>query len=118
MNTLPAGKYWIGDPCYVLTEDFFNWMKFCDRCFEGDESGRKNEGVIDHQGILFAYFGTAHGDGSYDDNEGNEYGVDAGMISCIPVESLRNVNEIFGTVHEFTKPFDCYYDDNMKLGEI
>jgi hypothetical protein len=117
MKTLPAGKYWIGDLCYVLSHDDskFNWREFCDFCFMDDETGRKNEGIVTHQGITFAYFGTAHGDGCYNDQFGNEYGVDAGMIGCIPVASIIDKDGLsLGTVHEFSKPFTASYSEYDK----
>jgi hypothetical protein len=87
---LEAGKYWIGDPCYVLDDTGvdFNWSEFVDFIFKGDPSGRLNEGVVQHQGIRFGFFSTAYGDGGYYDNRGNEYGVDAGMIACIPYDLI------------------------------
>jgi len=117
MTTLPAGKYWIGDPCYVLSHDDskFNWGEFCSFCFKDDSTGRKNEGIVTHQGITFAYFGTAHGDGCYNDQYGNEYGVDAGMIGCIHVASVIDKNGLgLGTVHEFNEPFTASYDEYDK----
>lgn len=121
-KTLPAGKYWIGDPCYVLDKrdtptENFRWDQFVDFCFDGDPTGRKNEGIVDHQGITFAFFGTEYGDGCYPDNLGNHYGVDAGMIGCIPVDNIE-VNSL-GTVHTFDKDFDCEYDNGtIRFGHV
>ncbi len=112
---LPAGKYWIGDPCYVIGNNEFNfdWDKFCDASFNGDPSGRLNEGVVDQQGIRFAYFGTKHGDGGYTDGKGNGYGVDAGIIGCIPEAFIHDHDEAkrLGHFHQFDSDFDCKYDD-------
>ncbi len=116
MNTLPSGKYWIGDPCYVMGHDDnkFNWGEFCSFCFKDDPTGRKNEGIVTHQGITFAYFGTAYGDGRYLDQFGNEYGVDAGMIGCIPVDSVIDKEGLgLGTVHEFKGSFIAEYDNGI-----
>jgi hypothetical protein len=117
MTTLPAGKYWIGDPCYVLSHDDskFNWGEFCSFCFKDDKTGRKNEGIVTHQGITFAYFGTAYGDGCYNDQFCNEYGVDAGMIGCIPVDSVIDKDGLgLGTVHEFKRSFTASYEEYDK----
>jgi len=119
MRKLSAGKYWIGDPCYVLDnrEDNstkgFDWDVFCSFCFDNDPSGRCNEGIIDHQGIKFAFYGTANGDGQYNDNEGNSYGVDAGCLACIPVESLKGVDLKLGHVHDFEYDFQTDYDEGL-----
>jgi hypothetical protein len=128
MTKLPKGKYWVGDPCYVLDHNSldlnFNWQTFCDFCFKDDPSGRKNEGVVDHQDIRFAFHGTAYGDGSYHDKDGNEYGVDAGCISCIPMEAIEGkadpewMNRL-GTVHEFKSDFtSSYCDGTITFGHV
>ena len=119
MNKLPAGKYWIGDPCYVLDDDNgdFDWGTFCRFCFQGDSSGRKNEGIVTHQGITFAYFGTAYGDGAYVDQEGNLYGVDAGMLGCIPIDHAGYCH--LGDIHDFPEPFSCNYNNGtITFGHI
>ena len=118
MGILSAGKYWIGDPCYVLGRKTtkFDWNEFCNFCFDGDPSGRKNEGVVTHQGITFAFYGTAHGDGGYYDLAGNEYGVDAGLLACIPLESIPNATEEemdLGHIHEFEDEFETSYRDGL-----
>jgi hypothetical protein len=115
---LEAGKYWIGDPCYVLDDTGvdFNWSEFVDFIFKGDPSGRLNEGVVQHQGIRFGFFSTAYGDGGYYDNRGNEYGVDAGMIACIPYDLIaphftdEDLNDL-GKIHDFKENFSAIYDD-------
>jgi hypothetical protein len=122
-SILRAGKYWIGDPCYVLDEHIsFNWDEFVTECHKDDPTGRKNEGVVDHQNITFAFFGTEYGDGYYSDNEGNGYGVDAGILGCIPVEKIENSlieNSFFGTIHEFEEDFVCTFDDGtISFGDI
>jgi hypothetical protein len=129
--TLPAGKYWIGDPCYVLdvrdseTNGLeFDWNEFVNFCFDGDNSGRKNEGVVDHQNVRFAFHVTAHGDGCYYDQFDNQYGVDAGMIGCVPYDILAtdgNDSELerLGTIHEFKNEFESSYDEGeIKFGHI
>lgn len=80
---IPKGEYFLGDPCYcfgkkwsdILDEtDFFNRSKVMET-----EAGPK---------ILMA-FNTAHGDGTYEDQYGNEYSVDAGLIGLVPVEIIE-----------------------------
>jgi hypothetical protein len=50
-----------------------------------------------------------YGDGEYFDNDGRNYGVDAGSIGCFPVEDLGSDPEglDLGHVVEFGKDFDC-----------
>jgi hypothetical protein len=127
ITKLPAGKYWIGDPCYVLADKEgidFDWNEFCRFCFDGDDSGRSNEGVVDHQGIEFAFHGTAWGDGCYSDEYGNSYGVDAGVLGCIPIEAIEGKIDPewmyrLGTVHDFEDDFESSYNDGtITFGHI
>jgi len=127
MTILLAGKYWIGDPCYVLGHDHpelnFKWDEFCDYCFEDDSPGRSNEGIIDHQGIIFAHYGTACGDGQYYDQYGNGYGVDAGMIGCIPYDKISSIGDAelnrLGHIHTFSYDFETsYHNGTIGFGKI
>lgn len=77
METLPAGDYYMGDPCYVIAEEL--WDKFCDAYQAVDD------GVFEFEGHKVFVCSTQYGDGSYYDNLGKEYGVDAGIIGLIPV---------------------------------
>ena len=59
---------------------------------------------------------TAFGDGTYFDEAGNEYPVDAGMIGAVPAEFTDNLTDRSGTWMEgvrrvtFDVPFECRYD--------
>ena len=103
--SMPAGRYYIGDLCYVMSDD--EWDEFCsitikrDECLDGEFSLR--------DGRRFATYGTRWGDGEYQDNYGNSYGVDAGLIGCIRVEDIRaekygNIERL-GAIHEFATDF-------------
>jgi hypothetical protein len=88
---MPAGKYFIGDLCYVMHDV---WDEVCGFDFEGEftlKDGRKA-----------ASFFTLHGDGSYSSNIGTTHCVDSGSIGCILVNDIR----------------DDSYDDIEKLGAI
>jgi hypothetical protein len=88
--TMPAGKYYIGDLCYVLNQPG-EWDEFCKltitaaKCLDGE--------FILPDGRRFATYGTAYGDGQYPDNQGNSYGVDAGLIGCILMSDIPSVSE-------------------------
>lgn len=87
MNKMPAGKYWVGDLCYVMHDE---WDEFCDVTIDGN---RCLNGVFTlKDGRKFASFGTAYGDGYYKDNVGRGYGVDAGLIGCILLKDIDQVN--------------------------
>lgn len=102
--TMPAGKYYIGDLCYVMHDE---WDEFCNITIKDNE-------VLDGEftladGRRFATYGTAYGDGAYPASNGSTLGVDAGLIGCIRVEDIRasdSNNIALGTVVEFTAPFE------------
>jgi len=82
---LAAGKYWVGDPCYVFPND--NWSDFCNVMMGGHGN------VYVENGIKFFVAGTAHGDGEYELRlNGDTIGqcpVDAGMLSVVPAALLK-----------------------------
>lgn len=84
---LPAGKYIIGDPCYLFDD---NWSDILDDndYFECD----LDKQVINGLGV--AVMPTEHGDGSYYDSDEFEYGVDAGLIGIMPYELLTWENKM------------------------
>lgn len=105
--TMPAGKYWIGDLCYVLHSE---WHEVCDLTISNDESLDGEFNLKD--GRRFAIFGTAYGDGSYKDQVGKEYGVDAGIIGCILLDSIDLTNKDndleLGHIYDFDHSFQPY----------
>ncbi len=102
------GKYLVGDLCYVMHPQ---WKEVCDLMFATDG------GVLDGEfnlanGVRFSVQSTAYGDGTYYDEEGRKYPVDAGLIGCIRVEDVQDpeswmegMNEV-----EFAYPFTIMYD--------
>ena len=112
MEKLPSGKYWIGDLCYVMENE---WDEVCGLMFP-DNFPEGVQGIFTlKDGRKFAAFRTAYGDGRYYDREGNEYGVDAGLIGCILVDDIdksdpdnvRGIEEL-GHIHTMSKPFIPY----------
>jgi hypothetical protein len=96
---LPAGEYYIGDLCYVLSDDVY------DNVFGGTgyESGLYQEKGT---GRTFLVNGTAYGDGEYTGSDGNKFAVDAGIIGICP-KSLMAKNDGGGHMYTFRKPVDC-----------
>ena len=72
---LPAGRYWIGDPCYVIDEN--QWDGFLEE--------------VDCEETLFQFnnldvvCAETNGDGCWD-FDGKTYGIDAGLMAVIPAE--------------------------------
>lgn len=82
---MPLGKYYIGDLCYVLSDE--EWEQVCritivgNKCIEGEfnlPDGRR-----------FAMYNTAYGDGLYKDGNDREYSVDSGTIGCILLDDIK-----------------------------
>jgi hypothetical protein len=109
---MPAGKYYVGDVCYVLEND---WDEVCNFLFRKEGKDRGGESQLEN-GAKYAVYSTAWGDGSYEDNKGNYYGVDAGVIGCIKVDDLYKIGEApsdLGTIHEFQNDFETGYDNGI-----
>lgn len=102
-HTLPAGKYYLGDPCYSFQKSHSRWIKALETSEYFDKpytEPRKGTAVA---------FNTAYGDGRYRDNKGNSYPVDAGMIGLVPVRMADCLPTGVQLV-EFTGPVECYKD--------
>jgi hypothetical protein len=113
---LPAGTYYIGDLCYVVDKaNGFDWGDFLDATLHNAENitdGRgTSDGYFEYEGTHFFSSHTAYGDGSYEDQEGRNYTVDAGLIGCWPVTGLGADPKMpvpeHGQVVTFAKPFTC-----------
>lgn len=114
-NTMPPGKYWIIDPCYVIAND--DWHSFLDftNYFNGNASDSKDRyGLYEYNGHRVAVCSTAWGDGGYQDQYGNQYSVDAGCIGVVPLELVANDENyhlgVRGHYVEFDEPFEVEYD--------
>lgn len=135
-NLLPKGDYVITDPCYVLSDENYDKLIYSET--DVDEKGNKKFEPLDGVGkinetLLFSH-GTLWGDGSYDDGDGYQYGVDSGQIGCIPMELVDKdkLKEVDGKrtrkdgstfylirkIH-FPKNFKCSYEYGVfKIGDI
>lgn len=112
---VPAGEYYLGDPCYFFTSD--DWGKVLSTCHTfSDPIGKSPNG----RPVLG--FGTAYGDGAYRGSDGFEYGVDAGMIGLIPVDGItRDRAEVERLCNKVKFPAKtiCSNDEGrMKFGAI
>lgn len=79
---VPAGKYFLGDPLCAFPDDA-RWNRLLDSCgvFQASPVG-----AVD--GMQVVAFHTAHGDGSYECEEG-EVAVDSGLIGLVPASAAR-----------------------------
>lgn len=87
---MKAGRYFLGDPCYVITSE--KWREVCDKSSKSD--------IFEISNIELFMSGTKYGDGSYEDNFGNEYGVDSGTLGCIPLQLCQRKDLVFSDVYD------------------
>jgi hypothetical protein len=113
-KTFSKGTYYIGDPCYVVSDD--NWDKLLDNTdfFQNEDQSYKGYQILAGD--------TAYGDGTYTDNYRREYGVDAGLIGIFPIEAVDNkygnVEEL-GSIVEFEEDFVVEINNGVfKFGNI
>jgi hypothetical protein len=85
------------------------WDEVCHLMFRGRNDHGCNEGEFElKDGRRFASYTTKYGDGSYYDQYGHTYGVDAGLIGCIAVDDIRQETARMldlGAVIEFKSDF-------------
>lgn len=135
---LKQGRYFVGDPCYVLTEENgFDWDDVLDktRFFnlyphkkgnrDPNNTNPKHEqhGEFDYKGMNLCVSSTAWGDGGFSDQFGNGYSVDSGCIGAVPLESIPHSDyewlKDLGHVHEFKEDFTIsYIDGKITIGDI
>jgi hypothetical protein len=111
---LPAGKYYVGDLCYVMHEE---WDEVCGLFFKGRTDHGCNQGeFMLKDGRRFACYNTRWGDGSYFDEARNRYPVDAGCIGCILVSDISpsdNNDVKNGAVHDMERDFNSSTEEGV-----
>lgn len=102
---VPAGDYYIGDPCYFFTHD--DWGGVVSGLLDGQQSECPN-------GLPVIGFGTKWGDGAYRGSDGFTYGVDAGMIGLVSVDGVTSA-DIGASCRRvtFDEPQECWGDDGV-----
>jgi hypothetical protein len=100
INVLPAGTYYVGDPCYAIPDEW--WQDVLENTgylglyasresmaapvwtpYDGDKFGMWN-----YKGFAIGAASTKHGDGTYKDQNGKCYGVDSGTLGAVPIEMI------------------------------
>ena len=114
---MKSGTYYIGDLCYVMHD---RWDEFCNLTIVGNKVLDGEFNLSD--GTRFATFTTQWGDGTYKDELGNEYPVDAGLIGCIRVEDIAPedlANLESGRVVEFVQAFSTWSaGGEIRIGNV
>ena len=116
--TMPAGRYYIGDLCYVMHNE---WTEFCELTMPNNQCLDGEFQLAD--GRRFATYGTAYGDGTYQSNISTSHSVDAGLIGCIRVEDIRDDTyediERLGAIVEFDAPFEVSeHHGSIRFGHV
>jgi hypothetical protein len=107
-----SGTYYVGDLCYVMHPQ---WDEVCDLMFAtGGNSVLDGEFNLAN-GIRFSLHSTAYGDGTYQDQQGRDYPVDAGLIGCIRVEDVVDPEAWLAGMQtvEFDQTFELQYDEGV-----
>ena len=106
------GTYYVGDLCYVMHPQ---WKEVCNLMFAVDDPGVLDGEFNLSNGVRFAISSTAYGDGTYQDQQGREYPVDAGLIGCIRVEDVYDPEWYLAGVQtvEFDRPFQIVYNHGV-----
>lgn len=123
IDPIPAGVYYIGDPCYAFSsgDDWDNIL---------EESDYFDKPMIMYKGHAVGAFSTAYGDGSYIGNmpEGraHEFPVDSGLIGFVSINlmppdfiaRIRSGDEKCGALVEFTEPWSAasWNDGMIRIG--
>jgi len=114
---IPAGEYWLGDPCYTVPDDMWMpWLEAADYKNQGDVLVAQVPGTSFH--VLG--FGTKWGDGVYQGTDGENYGVDAGLIGLVPVGLFPETTSSLSTKIVFEGPRKAVWRDNglLSFGDV
>ena len=110
---MPAGKYYIGDLCYVMSDD---WDEVCELTIK--DSKVINGEFEMKDGRRFAMYSTKYGDGLYRSNMGTKHAVDSGTIGCILVDDIIDIpkfeiDDKLGTVVTIDRSFSTGERDGL-----
>jgi len=115
---LKAGKYFVGDLCYVVPIE--EWSTFIKEIFGEGETVRMGEHEV--LGKYFVIANTAHGDGQYKTNVKRMLcDVDSGMIGALSVKDMSTeVKKIHRrNIVEFKEDFTITIENgDIHIGHI
>ena len=123
-GTLPAGIYYVGDPCYTIHDDAA-WDEFLKLLYAAEtlHGDGLSPVIFEYRGRPCFVSSTNTGDGCYSDQYGEMYPVNAGMLAAIPIEVLDEYSGL--KVRAFDQPFQVGGDKGrwiksklIKIGDI
>lgn len=109
-GTITSKKgFYVGDICYSMYHELYDefWGNQCGYD-DGIHTIPDDSIVPGTAGFKFAVASTAWGDGTYEDDDGREYPVDAGVIGVLPLELVDN-SVYDGGGHIFEVPGVCLF---------
>jgi len=105
---LKKGKYYIGDPCYVIGGNDEEREKLL------QETNNFENDIQFYKGYPILIGNTADGDGIFKDNKGEVYGVDSGSIGIIPIVAIDHKFErLYCHVITFKEDFVAEIEDGL-----
>ena len=107
-ETLVRGKYYLGDPSYVLDEDLYYEVLGDKHSFESGKYDLKNDDTY------MVLHNTHNGDGTFYDTKKRKYKVESGMIGLVP-NKLINEDKLdsakkMGKIYNFPSKVKFFYD--------
>ena len=122
LEKMPAGTYYVGDPCYVFDKEWDDVLASTG-CL-GLEL--ENERHFEYKGRPIGACSTAHGDGTYNDQKMRSYPVDAGIIGAVSIDLIKEEKMLdakrLGHIVEFKEPFEILYNQEdegtISIGDI
>jgi len=123
--SLPAGAYYIGDPCYILNSEVYDRI-LMPSAIEAERNRRNSYEFYSNPNNQYTQRGvvmsTLHGDGCFTSNIGFTFAVDSGQIACIDIACVgireliwNSIDRKFVYLYTASKPFDCVRHDNGVL---
>lgn len=107
---LPAGTYYVGDPCYVVPDEL--WDEYL-HVADVNPSGLT---IQLSDGRLVAAVTTCWGDGVYADQQNRTYPVDAGMLGAVQaLEGDAPAVAFLSNVVTFPNSFDVVYNEGLVI---
>lgn len=114
---LPAGDYFVGDPCYLIPDGSYEaWIQAAEAeltdelLYAADVAGR----LVAACRVVW--------DSDFTDAEGREYAEDSGLLGAVPAGiAVQDDEDIVGLVHRVAFPtdFDVYVSERaIHIGHI
>ena len=104
---LKPGKYFLGDPSYVLPSKIYNGIWKDVHNFE--------IGKIYINDTDFCVYYTHYGDGIYYDTRKRKYNVDCGVIGLVDISLIEDISLCngIGYIFDFKEEIHFYYDNGI-----